>query len=318
MERLYNKIEQIESYIERIIEVIKDYNPDTLCTSPKKLRIVADEMREIIIDHSAEVEVNYMRDIPITDSEFYIAIQIPTVLQTSIQLEVETNSRASITISGQGTNIYDNGLSGSRKLTIPITNTKVNCEGWSPSNVVIRSNSNFTKCNIKNQNAIMIKGNMQGIEDLSYAFMGNENLRVIELHNIESTNNQGMFSGCSNLMNAVLAFKEGIQYDTTEMFKDCKNLRQLNLDFSNITSAFNIFSGCSKLEKITVPKDSMIPPNLDLSDTAIQTKELIELINNLKSIEEKQVLYVNSTLYNSFSKTQRDSFKNKGYILSTK
>lgn len=314
MLELSNKVEKIKQYINDIINVIQVYNPNTVCISPKKLKFVADEMKEVILDNS-QVEVNYMRDV--ADTEFYIAIQIPVITKTQVEFEVETSSRASITVSGSGTNIYDNGLKGTRRLTINVPNTAVNCEGWRPSNVVIRSNDVFTKFNIRNHNIIMIKGNMQGIQDLSYAFTGNRNLRVAELKNIESTNNEGMFYECNNLITAHLSFKEGIQYNATEMFSACRNMRYLSLDFSNITSARDMFYDCYSLEKIDIPKNSTIPNNLNLCDTAIQTKELIEFINNLKTIETKQTIYINETILKSFSEVQLNSFKNKGYILET-
>lgn len=312
MQQLVEKIKKIKTYINDIISIIKKYNPNTKCTSPKKLKYVAEEMENIILENS-QIEVNYMRDV--VGSQFYIAMQVPIYFRKeSIEFEVDTNDRASISVSGAGTDIFDNGLSGIRKINIPIPNTKVNCEGWKPSNIVIRSNSNFTKFNSKNQNNIIaIQGNMIGIENLNSAFIANRNLRVIDLRNIESTNNADMLAECNNLINATLSFKENVKYDATEMFYACDNMRYLKLDFSNISIATDMLAECYSLEKIEIPKDSTIPNKLNLTDTAIQPKELIEFINNLKKIDEEQIIYVNEKLYNSFSTVQLNSFKSKGY-----
>ena len=306
------KIRKIKTYINDIIAIIKKYNPNTKCTSQKKLKYVAEEMENIILENS-QIEVNYMRDV--VGSQFYIAMQVPIYFRKeSIEFEVNTNDRASISVSGAGTDIFDNGLSGKRKINISIPNTKINSEGWKPSNIVIRSNSNFTKFNSQNQNNIIaIQGNMTGIEDLNSAFIANRNLRVINLKNIESTNNTDMLAECNNLINATLSFKENVKYDATEMFYACNNMRYLKLDFSNVIIATDMLSECYSLEKIEIPKDSTIPNKLNLMDTAIQSKELIEFINNLKKIEEEQIIYVNEKLYNSFSTVQLNSFKSKGY-----
>lgn len=312
MQQLAEKIRKIKTYINDIIAIIKKYNPNTKCTSQKKLKYVAEEMENIILENS-QIEVNYMRDV--VGSQFYIAMQVPIYFRReSIEFEANTNDRASISISGAGTDIFDNGLSGIRKINIPIPNTKINSEGWKPSNIVIRSNSNFTKFNSQNQNNIIaIQGNMTGIEDLNSAFIANRNLRVINLKNIESTNNTDMLAECNNLINATLSFKENVKYDATEMFYACNNMRYLKLDFSNVIIATDMLSECYSLEKIEIPKDSTIPNELNLMDTAIQSKELIEFINNLKKIEEEQIIYVNEKLYNSFSTVQLNSFKSKGY-----
>lgn len=312
MQQLAEKIRKIKTYINDIIAIIKKYNPNTKCTSQKKLKYVAEEMENIILENS-QIEVNYMRDV--VGSQFYIAMQVPIYFRKeSIEFEVNTNDRASISVSGAGTDIFDNGLSGKRKINISIPNTKINSEGWKPSNIVIRSNSNFTKFNSQNQNNIIaIQGNMTGIEDLNSAFIANRNLRVINLKNIESTNNTDMLAECNNLINATLSFKENVKYDATEMFYACNNMRYLKLDFSNVIIATDMLSECYSLEKIEIPKDSTIPNKLNLMDTAIQSKELIEFINNLKKIEEEQIIYVNEKLYNSFSTVQLNSFKSKGY-----
>ena len=137
MLELSNKVEKIKQYINDILNVIQSYNPNTICTSTKKLKYVANEMAQVILDNS-QVEVNYFRDVQ--DTEFYIAMQIPVVIPTNIEFEVETSSRASITVTNSGTNIYDGGLKGTRRVAINVPNTKVNSEGWRPSNVIIRSN----------------------------------------------------------------------------------------------------------------------------------------------------------------------------------
>ena len=315
MLQLAKKVETIKGYINDIIKVIQSYNPNTNVTSTKKLKYVANEMAQVILDNS-QVEVNYFRDV--ADSEFYIAFQIPVVTKTNVEFEVETNARASITVSGNGTTIYDNGLKGKRKLDLNVPSVSTNCEGWKPSNVVVRSNSNFTKFNIENQNnVIAIQGNMQGIGNLDCAFMGCRNLRVANLKGIESENIAYLFGGCNNLIQFVADFNPEVKFNAYSMFDNCQNLKYVNIDFSNIVNADSIFSSCYSLEKIDIPKDSTIPDKLDLSDTAIQTKQLIEFINNLKPIETKQTIYVNESILKSFSEVQLNSFKNKGYILDT-
>ena len=63
-----------------------------------------------------------------------------------------------------------------------------------------------------------------------------------------------MFYECNNLVTAHLSFKEGVQYNANEMFSACRNMRYLSLDFSNITSARDMFYDCYSLEKIDIPK----------------------------------------------------------------
>lgn len=312
MLELSNKVEKIKQYINDIINVIQSYNPNTICTSPKKLKYVANEMAQVILDNS-QVEVNYFRDVQ--DTEFYIAMQIPMITATSVEFEVETSSRASITISGSGTNIYDNGLKGTRRLNINVPNTAVNCEGWRPSNVVIRSNSNFTKFNLQNHNNIIaIQGNMDGIENLS--FIDNINLRVIKLKNITAKQINSTFANCRSL----IAFEiDNLQsVEAISAFENCYNLKYVRMDFSTIENCYKMFDGCTSLEKIDVPKGSKIPNKLDLTDTKIQTKELISLISNLKKLDEKQRIYISRDLLAKFSEVQLQSFESKGYILTTK
>lgn len=314
MLQLVEKVEKIKEYINNIITVIQAYKPNTVCTSQKKLKYLADEMKEVILDNS-QVEVNYMRDV--VDTEFYIAFQIPVFLKTSVEFEVETSSRASITVTNSGTNIYDGGLKGTRRLAINVPNTKVNSEGWRPSNVIIRSNSNFTKFNLQNQeDVIAVQGNLAGIENLDCAFMFNRNLRVANLKNIESKQINYTFAEC----NSLISFQaDSLQcVEAVSAFEDCKKLRYVSMDFSTIENCYKMFDGCTSLEKIDVPKGSKIPNKLDLTDTKIQTKELISLISNLKKLDEKQRIYISRDLLAKFSEVQLQSFESKGYILTIK
>ena len=312
MLELSNKVEKIKQYINDIINVIQAYNPNTNVTSPKKLKFVANEMAQVILDNS-QVEVNYFRDV--ADSEFYIALQIPVIIATSIEFEVETSSRASITVSGSGTNIYDGGLKGTRRLAINVPNTKVNSEGWRPSNVIIRSNSNFTKFNLQNHNNIIaVQGNFEGIENLS--FIDNINLRVIKLKNITAKQINSTFTNCRSLIAFEIDNLQSVEAIST--FESCYNLKYVRMDFSTIENCYKMFDGCTSLEKIDVPKGSKIPNKLDLTDTKIQTKELISLISNLKQLDEKQRIYISRDLLSKFSEVQLQSFESKGYILTTK
>ena len=311
MLQLAKKIETIKGYINDIITVIQQYNPNTICTSSKQRKYVAQEMKQIILDNS-QVEVNYMRDI--ADSEYYIAMQVPIIVaQGTTTFRVGTEARATITTTTDGTTVYDNGLMGTYRIQHKAPTTEANAEGWKPFNIVIRSNSNFNTFNIQNSNIIAFRGNMKGISDLSYCFMGNNNLRAVKLKNMESRNNYRMFRDCINLMK----FDGDIITcdDASEMFYNCTNLRYVKIDLSNVTIATNIFYNCTALERLEIPTNSTVPDGLDLSGcTSLSLTLLMDVLLKLAPSDVKKTIYINKQL----SQSQLDTFARKNYNIVTK
>lgn len=314
MLKLKAKIEQVKSYIQDIIDVIKRYNPNTSIVDSHDLCNVATEI-ETILNNKTSANISYFNDI--ADSKYMISMQIPVVANnndTNTYFYVKNDTRTTVTISGKGTTFYDNGIDTTLFVRNSVAETPTsNVEGWRPLNVTLRSNDKFERFSIKNSNIVALKCNLEGMIDIHNLFENNSKLRYAEIIDISARNMNALFKNCTSLTSIKLDLKENIVDSADELFYNCTDLMYVYIDLSRVYSANDMFYNCKSLERLEVPQNSLIPNNLDLSHTNLSKTEFIRFINSLRK-------NLNCTIYTNlqFSQAQLDGFKAVGFTIEYK
>ena len=105
----------------------------------------------------------------------------------------------------------------------------------------------------------LVCGKVEGLTDLSSAFMNCSKLTTIDTFNLDTSNVINvycMFDSCSSLISLDLSnFDTSDARDMWSMFANCTSLTTLdlrNFDTSQVTDMHEMFAGCSKLTSLNV------------------------------------------------------------------
>lgn len=321
---LSKKFNQIKGYIDDIIEVMQELVPFTRIKSTKDLHLIAEEIRQTFVDIKSNIQ--YIDD-DVTDSQSYVIMQVPVVAEgTKTVFNLKSNNNVSVSTSGGGTDVYN---TVDKKITVTNKLLEINQrndEGWNYFNIVVKGKSTFD-IKLNNSNIIALRvNNVNHTDDfaMSNAFENNKKLRTVTMKNVHTELMVGTFRNCENL-----TYFEGdlsSVINLTSLFENCKSLQRCKIKLrnslaeeNNETITFDMFRGCTSLELLELDVDfsdrEYKLPNLDLSDCCMTKDTLIELLNSLPyrgDTNDRTTIIVNV----EFSKSQKDSFKAKGYNVS--
>lgn len=141
------------------------------------------------------------------------------------------------------------------------TTTLISGSSWNElisSGKIIISNGKL-QVNDNNLAGDLVCGKVEGLTDLSSAFMNCSKLTTIDTFNLDTSNVINvycMFDSCSSLISLDLSnFDTSDARDMWSMFADCSALTTLdlrNFDTSQVTDMHEMFAGCSKLTSLNV------------------------------------------------------------------
>lgn len=307
LSKLQTKIELLTKYLTDIVYVIKAYSNNDNVKSTKDLHLVAEELANIILEGKSNI--SYLSNVE--QAENFVAMQTQVVEDgDKTSFYFSTSNRTTLYNSKSGTTVYSNGTSRSNNITNYIVSDKINEEGWTPFDIIIRT-VNFNDFYVRNSNivALRCKLNLENVT-LDDFCTDNKKLRTAHI----STNAQFMsraFKNCESL--TYCNFENDTQPKICdEMFVDCKNLLSVKLDLSKCSSAIDIFKNCNELQKIELINNKFEMSELDLSYCKKMTlNTLLSLLNSLEKNEgDIKTVYI---AHNLLSSAQKTAFKNKGY-----
>lgn len=176
------------------------------------------------------------------------------------------------------------------------------------------------------------------------AFARCNDLQYVEFPKYVYTLNRGLFNGCNSLREVVLPRELGINSLDMEFFRDCRELKRVNLGETNITVLYRgCFQGCVKLESIdlsnikkldercfigclglkevTIPNVRVIPEfcfaktgleHITISDGVEVLSDACFLDTDIKTIEiPKSVMYIGSMAFSGCGLLEKVIVKNE-------
>lgn len=210
-------------------------------------------------------------------------------------------------------NAADYEADGFKKVTANVTPNVTTLKGY--LDIMHSMISMFLNYRGTTLEGIIAYDDTENVTSMSQTFKNCEQMVTIPTLNTSNvTYMQDCFSDCYKLTNVPLSDTSKVT-NMQGTFNWCADLTVIPaLDFSNVTNFINTFSYCSKLEEFHAYG---MKTSFSISaSTKFTESALVEILNNLATVETSQTLTMGSTNLAKLTEDEKAIATNKGWTLA--